>query len=157
LCNAATANPTALTDSVADIYLGGALSPAVSMTSESVSIGKDVLQERAGAYVQPVTLQVMELALRDGHLGPRQSSQALVPTSANRMRAAGTEFLFATDGSGFDLRPLTGGPAIHFERHESVTLTRPQLQQYAGEYVSEEMGPRQGQSRAVSFLPPWSR
>jgi hypothetical protein len=56
------------------------------------------------------------------------------------MRAAGTDFLFATDGSVFNLRPLTGGPAIHFERHESVTLTRPQLQQYAGEYVSEELG-----------------
>jgi CubicO group peptidase (beta-lactamase class C family) len=144
LCNAASANPILLGRRVSDAYLGSALSPvAAEVTPQGVPLSADRLQRRAGVYVQPRTLQVVELTFRDGKLMVgTQGNVALVPLTDDRMRIAGQtgEVTFKDSASSaFDLTPAAGRPA-RFERRQSVTATPQLLATYAGEYVSEELG-----------------
>src|SRR5215216_867755 len=62
LCNAASANPAQLGFRVAEVYLGSALSQAqADVTPQGVPLAADRLQRRAGMYLEPRTMQVVEL------------------------------------------------------------------------------------------------
>lgn len=143
LCNAASANPGMLGRRVADVYLASALSPApTEVTPQGVTISSERLQRRAGVYVQPRTMQIVELVVRDGRLMVgRQGAVALTPVSEDRMRISGqpSEAVFTDSAaSAFDLTPAGGRP-LHFERRPSLVVTPRLLASYAGDYVSDEL------------------
>src|SRR5262249_20945316 len=68
-CNAAPANTTALARGVADAYLGGSLAPVeVAARPQGVAVKAEKLQWYVGSYVQPTTLQIVPIVMRDGRL-----------------------------------------------------------------------------------------
>lgn len=127
----------------ADVYLAGSLAPAATeVTPQGVTLSSERLQRRAGVYVQPRTMQIVELLVRDGRLMlGRQGTVTLTPVSEDRMRISGQpgEAVF-TDAaaSAFDLTPVGGRP-LRFERRPSVVVTPQLLASYAGDYVSDEL------------------
>ncbi len=156
-CNAATANTTALARGVADVYLGALLSPAQGEVAlQAVPVSTESLGRRAGVYVQPTTLQVIEIIMRDGRLvvGPG-NGPALTPVAENRFRVAGVpaELVFATaERPGLERRPLAGGRAVPFEWRAPATATASTLAAYAGDYASEELNSRSRVTASDSTL-----
>jgi CubicO group peptidase (beta-lactamase class C family) len=145
-CNGATANTTALAHGVADVYLGSALATVQPAGAPvAVSISPDVLQRRAGAYIQPNTMAIVEMSMRNGNLvRGRAGGPVLVPTSSRRMRAAGgAGDLEFTDGErpSVDMLDPALRPA-HYERWPAPVVTRSALAAYAGDYYSEELDAR---------------
>ncbi len=148
LCNAATTNTTALARGVADAVLHGSLAPAeVAVAPQAVPVSNESIQRRAGVYVQPMTLQIVELVARNGALrfddgsGAGQGS-ALVPVGENRFRAPGNaELVFgAGDHAGFERRAVTGGAhPVPFVWRAPLHATHAMLEQFAGRYVSDEL------------------
>lgn len=142
LCNAASANPGLLGRRVADAYLGNALAAVpADVTPQGVPLSAARLQRRAGVYLQPRTMAVVELTLRDGKLMlGRQGNAVLIPVTEDRMRVAGQppEAVFKdTASTAFDL--VTGGRSLHFERRQPVAATPQLLGSYIGDYVSDEL------------------
>ncbi len=145
-CNGATANTTALSHGVADIYLGSAL-PAVQQAGMPVAapVSPDVLRRRAGAYIQPNTMAILEMSIQNGNLiAGRAAGQILVPTSDRAMRVprSTTEFTF-TDGDRPALDVVDAGQRpVHFERWAPAVVTPTALAAYAGDYYSEDLDAR---------------
>jgi CubicO group peptidase (beta-lactamase class C family) len=146
-CNAAPANTTVLARRVADAYIGASLAPDVAnAVPVEVKLPELELRRRAGVYVQPTTLQVLEIVVRDGKLTVgRNNGTVLVPVANNRFRAAAQpiEYVFA-DGErgGMEQRTLSGSRPLPFERKPPVVVSIPMLAAYAGEYYSEEVDAR---------------
>jgi CubicO group peptidase (beta-lactamase class C family) len=141
LCNAASANPSLLGRRVAEAYLGSALAPlpTVNVAPQGVPMSTDRLQRRAGSYLETRTLQVAELAMRNGKLMlGRQGDNALIPLSDDRMRWSEATAVFNDASGSVDIIPPTGR-RLHFERRPSVAVTRQLLARYAGEYVSDDL------------------
>ena len=144
LCNAASADPTALARGVSDIYLTGRLTPRDTQVAlQGVSVAPEALARRAGVYVQPTTLQIIELTFREGKLFVgRQGNLALTPLAENRFRIGGQPFevVFA-DGPErrFERRTLGGGPTLVFEGKPAVVAVPGAFTPYAGHYYSEEV------------------
>lgn len=154
-CNASTANPGALANGVADAYLGSRLAVVKSdVAPRGVPVSAAVLQRRAGVYVQPTTLQVIELSMRDGRLiGGRNSGPTLVPLSENRFRAEDREIVFAGgENGGFEMRPSDGGRPIPYEWHQPAQMSAASLAAYTGEYFSEEVNAHYTVSASDSAL-----
>lgn len=143
-CNSSTANTTALARGVADVYLGKELAPVEqSATQQAVTLTPDRLQRRAGVYIQPTTLQIVRFVVRDGRLAiDAPNAPALVSLAENRfaLPGAGGEVVFAQgDHAGFERR-VAGQHPVSYEWRQGVVSTAALLRQYAGEYVSEELG-----------------
>jgi hypothetical protein len=145
-CNAATANTTALARGVADVFLGSALAPAEApAVPQGVAVAADRLQRRAGVYVQPTTLQIVRLAVRDGKLAlAAPNGPALIPLAENRFVVPGQpgEAVFGDGGgehAGFERR-VPGQAPVRFEWRESIMPSAGALAPFAGEYVSAELG-----------------
>lgn len=143
LCNFGGANPSAYGRRVADAYLANALAPvAAEVTPQGVSLSPERLRARAGVYLAPRTMQVVEFAVRDGRLmlGPT-GNQVLVPISDDRMRVAGQPSTTVFNDAASTADVVTPGrPPLHFERRASVIATPQLMASYAGEYVSDELG-----------------
>ena len=144
-CNAATANTTALARGVADAFIGASLSPVeVAATPQGVAIAADRAQRYVGAYLQPTTLQVVRLVMRDGKLAiDAPNGPPLVPLADNRFaignQGAGDITFADAEHAGFDRR-VPGQRPVHFEWHQPLVPTPSLLAAYAGEYVSAELG-----------------
>ena len=140
-CNTAAANPGALATRIADIHLGSALAsvtPAASPQGISIPVGE--LQKRAGVYFSPERVQFVELSLRDGKLFVgRAGNNQLIPVAPNRFRGTmgETEYVFREDG--VDIMSSSGRVIGSMERKVTRPATRSLMQQYAGEYFSEEL------------------
>jgi hypothetical protein len=111
---------------------------------QGVAIGADAVQRRAGVYIQPTTLQIVELSAKNGALVVgRENGPALIPLADDRFRIsnAPVEFVFSNGAhAGFERRSLGGGRPVPYEWRQRVTPTRALLAQYAGRYVSDELG-----------------
>jgi CubicO group peptidase (beta-lactamase class C family) len=147
-CNASTANTTALARGVADAYIGGALAPVAALTAAlpPATLPPGTLERRAGAYIQPTTMQVMELSVRDGNLIlGRVTGPTLVPLAENRFQVTGqgTTLVFA-DGehAAFELRQPAGGRPLKYEWHAPAVASALALAPYAGDYFSAELNAR---------------
>jgi CubicO group peptidase (beta-lactamase class C family) len=144
LCNAATSNTTALARGVADAFLGTSLAPVeVAVVPQAQPVSTELVARRAGVYLQPTTMQIVELSSRDGKLRIGRDGPELIPVAENRFRLANNslEIVFgAGEHSGFERRPVSGGRATPFEWKASVVATRALLLAYAGRYVSDELG-----------------
>ena len=141
-CNASIANTGALAQGVADAMLGGVLEKRDSSAApQGITVAEAELRRRAGVYIQPTTLQVIEITLRDGRLiGGRTSGPTLVPMGENRFRVGQSEIVFGTENdAGFEMHPASGGRPVPYERREPVTLSPAALAAYAGEYFSEDL------------------
>jgi CubicO group peptidase (beta-lactamase class C family) len=143
-CNGATANTTLLAHGVADAVLGGRLTTAaVAGLAPAVRADTAALRRLAGVYVQPNTMQIIELSLVNGALQQgKQASSALVPIGENRFRlmTQPVELVFGSgEHPGLEVHPPSGRP-IRFEWRAPVAANRAMLNGYAGTYVSEELG-----------------
>ena len=142
-CNSSTANTTGLARGVADAFLSGELAPVeVPATQQAVALAPDRLQRRAGVYVQPTTLQIVRLTVRDGRLGiDGPNAPALVALSDTRFALPGQagDIVFADgDRAGFERR-AAGQRPVSYEWRQAVAPTATTLAQYAGIYVSDEL------------------
>ena len=145
LCNAATANTTALARGVANAYLADVLTRVEpEVAPQATTLSNAALERRAGVYFEPRTMQILEIIVRDSRLVVgRQGGQVLVPLSDTRFRMQGqaTEFVFADgDRAGLSVLPPGGGRPIVFERRQSVSPSAAVLAAYTGEYQSDELG-----------------
>jgi len=144
-CNAATANTTALARGVADVVLRDRLGPVQSavVPQAGLQLSPAQLSRRVGVYVQPTTLQVIELSVRNGTLIlGRQNGPTLVAIAENRFRVSGgpAELVFA-DGEHAGLRRVTPGSRdVAYEWREPIDATRAALGAFVGRYISEELG-----------------
>ena len=144
-CNAGSAaNPTTLAHGVADAVLGGALAPAsASVAQAGIALPIERLQSRVGVYVQPTTLTVVRLAMRDSHLVVAGGAGAvLIPLGENRFAVTGEagEMVFADGPHAGYQRLIPGQRPLAFEWRQAVSPTAQALGAYAGEYVSAELG-----------------
>jgi hypothetical protein len=127
---------------IADFVLGGSLSTvSAPVTQAGVPLSLGRLQSRAGVYVQPTTLSVTRLVLREAGLAI-DGGPALIPLSDSRFAIAGeaAQISFA-DGvhAGYERRTPGQSPA-RFEWRQPVVANAALLAQYAGDYVSGELG-----------------
>jgi hypothetical protein len=144
LCNASTANPQALADSVSNIFLKGVFkapsAPAVATTRPSAA----ELARLAGLYVNPITGSVTLVSVRDsGLIVGRTAGPALVPIAERR-------FWFAPQRAEWEFKPngelvasFKGPPSrkpVTLVRREAARPSPAELARYAGTYSSDELG-----------------
>jgi len=113
------------------------------VTPQAQPVSTELVARRAGVYLQPTTMQIIELTARDGKLRIGRDGPELVPVAENRFRLANNslEIVFgAGEHSGFERRPVSGGRAMPFEWKAAVVPTHALLSNYAGRYASEELG-----------------
>lgn len=163
LCNAANADPTTYAMQVAEIYLADRMRPreqggsaAAASASPQPVAGEVKLSEQelgavAGVYLERATETARRVYVRDGKLyysrGGTNESE-LVPLGANRFTMRGiptVEITFKPAAAG--ARPALrfvadGGKPSVFEPVESAAYAPAQLNEFAGEYRSEEVDAR---------------
>jgi len=146
LCNAATTNTSALARGVVDVFLGASLARVdAPVLPQGIALSTESIQRHVGVYIQPTTQLIVQLSARDGKLMlGGNGGQALIPLAEGRFRVpnAAAELVFTSDDphAGFERRPLPGGRPAPFEWRQAVTPTRTLLAEYAGRYVSDELG-----------------
>jgi hypothetical protein len=142
-CNSSTANTTALARGVADAFIGNELAPVESpATQQAVPIAADRLQRYTGVYVQPTTLQIVRLTVRNGSLAiEAPNAPALIALAENRFALPGGagDIVFAEGEHGGFERRVPGQRPVSYEWRQAVTPTAAMLRQYDGDYVSDEL------------------
>lgn len=142
-CNAATANTTQLARGVTDAFLGLSLPPvAAPIAPARANVPIDQVRRRAGVYLQPTTMQVVRLVMRDTLLvGEAPGGPALLPLDDKRFAIAGQpgDLLFADGDRANYERRIPGQRPIPFERKAPVAPSPALLSQYAGVYSSAEL------------------
>lgn len=144
LCNASNSNPGMLTRQVADLYLGGALSPEPSQARQAgeTTLSPARLTSLAGVYRRE-SGDVLRLAVRDGKLVVADGAPTeLVPLSENRFGIRGVEgdVTFDSSAAGRTMLLRRGaGSAQRFTRMTPFTPTPAQLAGFAGRYRSSEL------------------
>jgi CubicO group peptidase (beta-lactamase class C family) len=140
-CNTSTANTGALANRIADIYLGSALaSSAPAVTPQGISVPLSELEKHAGVYFSPERVQFAELVLRDGKLFVgRAANNQLIPVAPNRFRATMGENEYVFRNDGVDMVAPGGRVVGRMARMETRPPSHSLMQQYAGQYSSEEL------------------
>lgn len=143
LCNASTANATALLFQVADLHLGRALQATeLPPPPGAMSLRPEELQAFAGTYRDTRTGVPVQISLREGGLWTQ--GRLFLPVGEGRFVAPG--------GAGsliFDPRPAggprasavlgtPGQPGVRLEPVEPFSPGTPELRVYEGTYRSEE-------------------
>jgi hypothetical protein len=132
LCNAGEAPAADLAREVAALFLGDVLQPQPT----PASLTADEMAARAGLFRSLRTAEPLRIALADGKLRLGESDE-LVPILASELRLAwGGRVLFAgTDGFRLE---FPEGEFDEFRRVAEAAPTAAELQEYAGDYVSDE-------------------
>jgi CubicO group peptidase (beta-lactamase class C family) len=131
LCNVAT-NATALAHQTVSAYLRRPLPPPPS----SPALSSDDIQRIAGMY-RNVQTGIATTIAAGGPYGLRIENGAdLIPSSRNRLTAAGDRWTF-DDGGRADVVDRFG-TVDHYERVARATPTAAQLADYSGVYRSDE-------------------
>jgi CubicO group peptidase (beta-lactamase class C family) len=144
LCNAAQANPSALTRSVADVLLGDRLAPAPEPPAARVTLAPEELSALAGVYAHPVTGAPFFITQRgDTLVVGRTTGPALVPMGERRFRvgAQPVELEFTPDGGL--VQTVLAWPRrtpVTLRRQEPARPSRAELEAYTGTWHSEELG-----------------
>jgi CubicO group peptidase (beta-lactamase class C family) len=144
LCNLASANPSALADSVADVVLASQLAPKSAIASPdsrpAVTVPPGRLESLAGYYESAATGAFRRVTVKDGALVA--IGQRLKPVAADRFvpQVPGVEFYFppAAAGGVQELRVLWDGrgPEL-YGRIVPPAVTN--LAEFAGTYFSDEL------------------
>jgi CubicO group peptidase (beta-lactamase class C family) len=157
LCNLSTANPSALTRRVAEVYLADQLkqeppkpkpiSPVVASTETPTA---QELASKAGVYTERKSDTTVRLEMKDGKLtaamGP---GLPLVPLTKDRFQVFGAPVTVTFEGAA-NAHPqrmlvLNDGEKEPLVFEYTATLVPPsaaQLAEYAGTYYSEELDTR---------------
>jgi CubicO group peptidase (beta-lactamase class C family) len=142
-CNTATANTTQLARGVMDAFLGASLAPVTPPTTPvRAHVSVDQVRHRVGVYLQPTTLQIVRLVMRDSSLVVEApGGPTLVPLDDRRFALTGQagDLIFANGEKANYERRIPGLRPIPFERKEPVTPNPSLLTQYAGVYSSPEL------------------
>jgi len=159
LCNVRGNNPDALARRVADLYLEGRLAPRPPAAAQgepavapadAVKVSEKELAAVAGLYWNPTTDVVRRVYVKDGRLmylrSPGNESE-LAPLGANRFVMLGVrnkvEVSFQPPRPGAPLQMLFAEgdrkPAVS-EFVKAASYTPKQLDEFAGEYYSPELG-----------------
>ena len=141
-CNVSTAAPSTLARRVADAIDGSTLgsTPAETMT-QGISLAARDLGKRLGVYAAPQMVQVVDVVMREGKLfWGRTGTQQLIPLGDDRFRVAttGNEVRFLPDGNLEVKFPFYTVPT-RYERKPAAKPSRQVMDEYAGEYFSEEL------------------
>ena len=143
LCNSRSLNTVALGHQIAAVYLDTLLKRAPDPAPAPVAaVPTSVVERRAGVYVIPQTLEVVELTMKDGTLYTApQNGARLVPLDSTRFVIAGrtTQLLFAPGEHAGYVALVPGRHPITVEWRAPVRLDRAALAAYAGTYNSEEL------------------
>ncbi len=144
LCNAAPANPVALTRSVADVYIGTKLAPPEPPVTAATTLTAEQLSRYAGVYVNPTTGYATFITLRrDTLIVGRTAGPVLVPLSERRFRMSGQPVEMEFTPNGQLVQTVLAWPRRRpttLERREIARPSRAELDRYAGSYYSEELG-----------------
>jgi CubicO group peptidase (beta-lactamase class C family) len=142
-CNAATANTTQLARGVTDAFIGSSLAPVPATVGPARgSVPLDHVRRREGVYLQPTTMQIVRLVMRDTVLVVQApGGPTLIPLDERRFALTGQagDLVFADGDRANYERRIPGLRPIPFERKEPVTPTLALLSQYAGTYTSAEL------------------
>lgn len=149
LCNLATARASSLTRKIADLYLADYLKPTAAPTEmKFASLPVEELANKVGSYRNRETGTIWKLSVKDGALACEVAGLVfqLAPlsrTSFVTQKAplnATVEFHRERDADPWTARmQVEGQPPATLDPITEVSLTRTQLEEYAGEYRSEEV------------------
>ena len=144
LCNASAVNPGALARSVADVVLDSALAPVPPPVRATASPSGDQLARMAGVYSHPLTGAPTYITLRGKTLVlGRTNGPELIALSETRFRVGGGPIQLSLNQAGDLVQTIVAWPpraAVTFKRQPTKTLSRADLEAYAGRYYSEELG-----------------
>jgi CubicO group peptidase (beta-lactamase class C family) len=151
LCNASTANPSQLSQSVADVYLGDRLAPvtvtagsaAAPTGASTVRLSHEQLARYAGVYWDSKNEVLRRIEVRDSTLAMAGVPIDLVPVSESTFRLKGVDFTlaFASKPDGSVVLEETGptGDKTTYRRMPAHKLDARALAEFAGDYVSDEL------------------
>ena len=140
-CNTSSVNATQLARRVADAYLGPALA-ATPVQQQAAPVPVERLARRVGTYMDPVTMLVVQLIMRDGRLMVAPNGAVLIPLDENRFALPGQagDLIFDEGENAGYQRRFPNQQPLRFLRKTPVAPTAPLLARYQGEYVSAELG-----------------
>ena len=144
LCNLANINPSQLTRQVAEVYLGGEMSPeSAAVSSRAIAVSAGQLARYAGAYWSPRSEEVRRFEVRgDTLIMVGGSGVPLTPVGADRFVGPGAqEYQFTGQPDARrQLRIVAPGqrPRV-LERLEMFDPSAKQLAPYVGRYFSDEI------------------
>lgn len=150
LCNVATANPTALANGVADIFLADQLEPATAADAPralpTIHLSDAELEPFIGHYWSANSSLARRIELRDGKLVYHRGSgdeTTLAPLSGDRfvmLDVAANVVVTFERGSPTTMTVVVndGAPSV-FESYEPVTLVGQDLEPYVGAFWSDEL------------------
>jgi CubicO group peptidase (beta-lactamase class C family) len=158
LCNLGTISPTPLAQRVADVFLADVLqapaaptptaSPAAAADAAhaaAVTVPEAALRALAGTYRSPTLNATRDIEFQDGALylvlGRRFELRPTSPTEFVVVDApVAVTLMFQTaDGAPRMRWNQAGQPPVDFEKSVVVSLTPAQLEEYAGDYYSDEI------------------
>jgi CubicO group peptidase (beta-lactamase class C family) len=152
LSNLGSTNPPKLAEKVADLYLASEFNEQVTQPARSqpqfVEIPSTELERKIGFYQNPETGSIWELSVKDGKLILEDfgDNLTLAPLSSNHFIAVDIPFdidiEFEKSGLSepfhLSVRINNEKPDI-YQRLNIVSLNSDQLNEFAGEYYSEEL------------------
>ena len=145
LCNASTANPTALARGVIDVLAGSRLAANPPPARGTMSLTSQQLAKFAGVYAHPVTGAPQAVVMRGDTLFLGRNGPALLPVAENRFRVTGQPAEIEFTAQGTAVQHWLGWPArapvvSRKVAPALVQMTRADLERYAGTWYSEELG-----------------
>src|SRR5688572_1312809 len=135
LCNSGGANPEALSNRVAEIFLGDRLQPTTTQAASGVRLPMTTLQTRAGLFRDVRTGGPVRLTVQDSVL--RVGNQRLDPVSENAFRTGQTRVEFS-NGATVVRVIAPDGDTAEYVRVAEWNPTAGELQEYVGRYTSDE-------------------
>lgn len=155
LCNLSNANPEKRANEVADVVLGSLLKPAEhaentpSQAATEVSLSRSDLQRFTGTYRDPETRNIARIAENKGKLeleiyGQKFGLRALSPTQFLPLGIPVDAELNFESGANHAVTGMkvTGDEelAASYDRVTDFLPSADELQAYAGDYLSDELG-----------------
>jgi Beta-lactamase len=153
LCNLATANPSALTRKVAEIYLAKEMKPAENAPvgdEEGIKLTLEQLKIRVGTYLNTETDGVIHISMKDDQLragwGMDEGAYELKALAENHFRLVGpqVDIIFETPTPKEPLRLSVRKGEEKPEVFGKVANFKPSAEElniYSGVYRSEEIDP----------------
>jgi CubicO group peptidase (beta-lactamase class C family) len=155
LCNLSSMNPSTLANRVADVYLAGQLAPdpaeaasAANASTKFIDLPEAELREKVGAYRNPSTGVMWKVTLEHGKLTAKVFGLTIQLAAVGRMEFKTANAPFDSlirferqaGGESFVMHVQTEGqkPAT-LEPVELVSPTAAELNDYVGDYFSEEL------------------
>ena len=141
-CNVSSAAPATLARRVADAIEGSSLGASTpDVMPQGISLAPRDLERRLGVYAATQMIQVATVTMREGRLiWDGNAARQLIPLGDDRFRLANQPFelRFLPDGN-LDSYTLSGRRWVHYERKAPARTGRGAMEEYAGEYFSEEL------------------